>query len=151
MPLLLKVALNNPPPKKNCIIHISVRLCFLIFSRHMTKYIFTPSVCFPRRLISTPSLIQICITKLHSKLSRMLCWGNNLHIYIDHQNILRTIGFSDFRVFGLLGIRTIGPSNYWAFGLSGLLTIGPTLPIEGVSDWCILLFLCDARRTSCLF
>jgi len=78
----------------------------------MTKYIFTPSVCFTRTLISIPSLIEICITKLHSK--PLGCWEKNLHIL--------TIKIS----FGLLGFRTIGPSDYWTFGLLGLRTIGPS-------------------------
>ena len=45
---------------------------------------------------------------------------------IEHQNILRTVGLSDYRAFGLLCLRTIGPSDYWSFGLSGLRTIGPS-------------------------
>ena len=40
--IFLKVALNTitPPPEKK----LYMRLCFLIFFRHITKYIFTPSV-----------------------------------------------------------------------------------------------------------
>ena len=40
---------------------------------------------------------------------------------IDHQNIHRSIGSSDY-----LDFRTIGSLDYWTFRLLGLWTIGQT-------------------------
>jgi len=58
---------------------------------------------------------------------------NSALLWKIFRKVIRTIGPSDYRAFGLLVFRTIGllgiqtivPSDYWAFGLSGLRIIGP--------------------------
>jgi hypothetical protein len=69
--ILLKVVLNAIPPHQKKKPHkdlfyslvrttllpprkLSVRRCFLTFSRYKTKHIFTPSVCFRRTVLRTP-------------------------------------------------------------------------------------------------